>query len=110
MAKCDNYQQQSPGQTNEIGTQIDLGNEVLRLFALRTVRPRFFDIEPQFISFFRSRMVMGQTAPSHLCIKCNGSFRQQVSAITRKVQEFFIAQACISFIKARVQDVPRVQG
>ena len=86
MAKRDNHQQHGPGQAYEVGAQIHVGNEVLRLSSLWVMHPRFLDIEPQFISLLRSNLLMGQTAPSHLCVECDGSFWQQVSAITRDVQ------------------------
>ena len=70
------------------------------------MRPHFLDIESQFISLLCSRLLMGQTAPGYLCVECNGSLWQQVSAITCNVQEFHIAQACISLMEARVQDCP----
>ncbi len=65
--------------------------------------PRFLDIVPQAISLLGSRLFMSQAAPCHLGIKCNCSFFKQVSAITRNMQEFFIAQACVSLLEISVQ-------
>ena len=53
IAECDNHQQQSPTQTDEVGAQIHLGNEVLRRPSLRIMGPRFLNVEPQFISLPR---------------------------------------------------------
>jgi hypothetical protein len=70
--------------------------------------PRFLNIEPKAISFPGPRLLMGQSAPSHLGVECNGGFFKQVSAISRNVQELIIAHACVSFIEVRFQDQPAV--
>jgi hypothetical protein len=70
--------------------------------------PRFLNIEPKVISFPGPRLVMGQSAPCHFGVKCNGSFFKQVSAISGNVQELIVAHAFVSFIEAFFQDQPAV--
>jgi hypothetical protein len=106
MTKNEN-DQKGYGEPYEMGPQIDLGYEILRLFSL-SMSPRFFNIEPKVISFPRSRLLMGQSAPYHLGVEFNGGHFKQVFAISRNVQELIVAHACVSFMEACFQGQPAV--
>jgi hypothetical protein len=67
------------------------------------MRPRFLNLHPQLISLLCSCVLMGQTASGHFGIERGGSFFKQIFAVARNVDEFFITQARVLLVKARVQ-------
>jgi hypothetical protein len=99
----ENHQKDEPDQAYEVGAQIHLSCKILRLVPSRMMRPRFLNLYPHFVPLLRSCVLMGQAAPGHFVIECQGRLFEQVSAIARDVQEFIITQARISFSEGGVQ-------
>ena len=103
MAQRENHQKHEPDQAYEIGAQIHLGYEILRLVSLRTVRSRFLEIKPQLISPLRSCLLKGQAASGHFGVECQDGLFAQVPAVARDVQELVVANVCIMLPETGVQ-------
>jgi hypothetical protein len=99
----DNHRKHEPNQAYEVGAQIHLSYKIFRLISLRMMRPRFLNLHPQLISLFRSCVLMGQAASGHFGIECQCGLCEQVLAIARDVQEFFVTQAGVSLLESGVQ-------